>query len=243
MKNLFSEISATSVALDTPPKKELGDFAFSVFPYTKVVQLAPPVLAERVAEALRARPEYFRDVSIMGGYVNFFLTNTAWMELFASLSTENKPANSETVVVDYIGLNIGKPFHIGHLCVPSIGQTIVNLHRHLGYRVIGDNHLGDWGGLFGKLIAGYKKYGNPEKLKADALEHLLEVYIKITADAETDPTIEELCRNEFKKLSEADNENVELWKKFTAYSVEQCNKIIGMIGAKADYAIGESFYE
>lgn len=198
---------------------------------------------EKVAEALRAKPEYFRDVSIMGGYVNFFLTNASWMDLFNSLFIGNKPARNETVVVDYIGMNVGKPFHIGHLCTPTIGQTIVNLHRYLGYRVIGDNHLGDWGGLFGKLIAGYRKYGNPEKLKEDAIEHLLEVYIKITADAEADPAVEELCRNEFRKLSEADPENIELWKEFTSYSIERSNKIVGLIGAKADYAIGESFYE
>lgn len=179
----------------------------------------------------------------MGGYVNFFLTNASWMDIFKNLSTEQKSTKNETVVVDYIGLNIGKPFHIGHLCTPSIGQTIVNLHRHLGYRVIGDNHLGDWGGLFGKLIAGYKKYGNPEILKENAIEHLLEIYIKITADAEADPVVEELCRNEFKRLSEADPENIELWKEFTAYSVKKSNDIMEMIGAKTDYAIGESFYE
>lgn len=239
----FPEVSDPTITLDVPPKKELGDFAFNVFPYAKVTKLAPQAIAEKVAEGLRTHPEHFKDVSIMGGYVNFFLTNASWMDLFASLSTQGKATNNETVVVDYIGLNIGKPFHIGHLCTPSIGQTIINLHRYLGYRVIGDNHLGDWGGLFGKLIAGYKKYGNPEKLKEDAIEHLLEVYIKITADAEADPLVEELCRNEFKKLSEADPENIELWKEFTSYSVERSNDIIGMIGAKPDYAIGESFYE
>ncbi len=180
----FPEVSEPNITLDTPPKKELGDFAFNVFPYVKVTKLAPLVIAEKVAAGLEKHALYFKDVLIMGGYVNFFLTNEAWMGIFNSLSTENKPSNNETVVVDYIGLNIGKPFHIGHLCTPSIGQTIVNIHRHLGYRVIGDNHLGDWGGLFGKLIAGYKRYGNAEKLKENAIEHLLEVYIKITADAE-----------------------------------------------------------
>lgn len=94
----------------------------------------------------------------MGGYVNFFLTNASWMDLFASLSTQGKAANNETVVVDYIGANAGKPLHIGHLCTPSIGQSIVNTHEHLGYTVIGDSHFGDWGGIFGKLIIAYREY-------------------------------------------------------------------------------------
>ncbi|MDD2916775.1 MAG: arginine--tRNA ligase, partial [Candidatus Gracilibacteria bacterium] len=170
-----------TISLDVPPKKELGDFAFNVFPYAKITKLAPPVIAEKIAEGLRNHPKYFKDVSIMGGYVNFFLTNTSWMDMFDALSVVEKLAKNETVVVDYIGLNVGKPFHIGHLCTPSIGQAVVNIHRYLGYKVIGDNHLGDWGGLFGKLIAGYRKYGDPQKLKEDAIEHLLEIYIKITA--------------------------------------------------------------
>lgn len=239
----FPEVSGPTIVLDTPPKKELGDFAFNVFPYAKITKLAPPVIAEKIDEGLRNHLECFKDVSIMGGYVNFFLTNEAWMDVFNSLSTENKSNKGETVVVDYIGLNIGKPFHIGHLCTPTIGQTIINLHRHLGYTVIGDNHLGDWGGLFGKLIAGYKKYGNPVSLKENAIEHLLEVYIKITADGEADSSVEDLCRAEFKKLSEADPENIELWKEFTSYSVAQWNILIKQIGVQADYAIGESFYE
>lgn len=182
--SLVPEVSEPNITLDVPPKKELGDFAFNVFPYAKVTKLAPQVIAEKVAEELKKHSLYFKEVSIMGGYVNFFLTNTSWKDIFNSLSTEQKPTKNKTVVVDYIGLNIGKPFHIGHLCTPSIGQTIVNIHQHLGYRVIGDNHLGDWGGLFGKLIAGYKRYGNAEKLKGNTIEHLLKVYIKITADAE-----------------------------------------------------------
>jgi arginyl-tRNA synthetase len=68
--------------------------------------------------------------------VNFFLTNAAWADIFNTLSTEQKPANNETVVVDYIGANAGKPLHIAHICTPSIGQTIVNVYNHLGFNTI-----------------------------------------------------------------------------------------------------------
>ena len=139
-----------------PPKKELGDFAFNVFPYAKITKLAPPAIAEKIAEGLRNHPEHFKDISIMGGYVNFFLTNKAWMGIFSALSTKNKQKRGETIVVDYIGANAGKPLHIGHICTPSIGQTILNVHEYLGYDVIGDSHFGDWGGIFGKLIYAWK---------------------------------------------------------------------------------------
>lgn len=153
----FPEVVSPTISLDTPPKKELGDFAFNVFPYAKVTKLASPTIAEKIAEGLKNRPEYFKDVSIMGGYVNFFLTNTSWKDIFDTLSTEDKSAKNETVVVDYIGANAGKPLHIGHICTPSIGQAILNTHEYLGYDVIGDSHFGDWGGIFGKLIDIYRE--------------------------------------------------------------------------------------
>jgi len=78
------------------------------------------------------------------------------MNIFSELSTENKQKRGETIVVDYIGANAGKPLHIAHICTPSIGQTIVNVHEHLGYNVIGDSHFCDWGGIFGKIIWAYK---------------------------------------------------------------------------------------
>lgn len=165
--SLFEDPKKSSISLDVPPKKELGDFALNVFPYAKITKLAPPVVAEKFAEGLRNRPEYFKEVSIMGGYVNFFLTNVAWADIFNSLSIEDKPKKNETVVVDYIGANAGKPLHIGHVCTPSIGQTILNTHKYLGYNIIGDSHFGDWGGIFGALICIWK-----ENVKLDKEEHV-----------------------------------------------------------------------
>ncbi|MEI6711811.1 MAG: arginine--tRNA ligase [bacterium] len=65
---------------------------------------------------------------------------------------------NETVIVDYMGANIGKPLHIGHLCTPLFGQATINMLRLMGYMVIADMHQGDWGGIFGKLITGWKYF-------------------------------------------------------------------------------------
>jgi len=83
-----------------------------------------------------------------------------------------KPGKRETIVVDYIGANAGKPLHIGHLCTPSVGQAISNIYRHLGYRVIGDSHFGDWGGIFGKLIWSFNNDGiAPFSTENDKISH------------------------------------------------------------------------
>jgi arginyl-tRNA synthetase len=179
----------------------------------------------------------------MGGYVNFRLAPSIWLSILSEHKICSKSARNETVIVDYIGLNIGKPSHIGHLCTPTIGQTIINTYRYLGFRVIGDNHLGDWGGIFGKLIAAFKLFGNETDLIANPIEYLLSLYIKVTAEAEKDPSIDQRCRDEFKKLTEADPENMELWKRFTTFTLQAVQPQMDLIGAHADYAIGESYYE
>ncbi|EKD30285.1 MAG: hypothetical protein ACD_78C00100G0003 [uncultured bacterium (gcode 4)] len=258
--SLFEDPKKSSISLDVPPKKELGDFALNVFPYAKITKLAPPVVAEKFAEGLRNRPEYFKEVSIMGGYVNFFLTNVAWADIFNSLSIEDKPKKNETVVVDYIGANAGKPLHIGHVCTPSIGQTILNTHKYLGYNIIGDSHFGDWGGIFGALICIWK-----ENVKLDKEEHvnyqlgqygvqyLVAMYQRfhgLISNRSLSPEANEQAdryeaqaREEFKKLSQWDPENVELWKKFTAISISEANKKLEFINVQPQYNIGESFYE
>ena len=86
--------------------------------------------------------------------MNFFLTDSVWLELFQNLVIATKEAiqvsekqstgslrtsrrqEQKTIIVDYIGANAGKPLHIGHICTPSIGQAICNIYRHLGYDVI-----------------------------------------------------------------------------------------------------------
>lgn len=88
--------------------------------------------------------------------MNFFVEKNLFLEEVDNLSLEAKEKKDETIIVDYVGANAGKPLHIGHLCTPSTGQTFINMFRHLGYNVIGDTHFGDWGGIFGQIIYSWK---------------------------------------------------------------------------------------
>jgi arginyl-tRNA synthetase len=130
----------------------------NIFPIVKQAGKAPNIISEEVAKELAKSSNTFRSTSATGGYVNFFLADSVWLELFRDIVSgeQVKPGKKGTIVVDYIGANVGKPLHIGHICTPSIGQTICNVYEHLGYKVIGDSHFGDWGGIFGKLIWGWK---------------------------------------------------------------------------------------
>ena len=139
--------------LSAPPKSEHGEYCFGVFTLAKPLGKSPNIIAEEIAGRLRWDRDNFTQVNVIGGYVNFSCTARIWIDILAVVKDQKKsPDNGKTIVVDYIGANAGKPLHIGHLCTPSVGQTICNIYNHLGYRVIGDSHFGDWGGIFGKLI-------------------------------------------------------------------------------------------
>lgn len=110
--------------------------------------------------------------------------------------------SDDIVCIDFIGVNVGKPGHIGHLCTPTHGQTYANLMRYRGAKVIRDSHFGDWGGIFGKLIVAYHRYSSREALAHDPIDTLFALYVRITAEAEADPQIEQECRDAFVRLSQ-----------------------------------------
>lgn len=251
-----------SPTLSAPPKPEHGEYCFGVFTLAKPLGKAPNIIAEEIAGRLRSDTIHFTQVNTIGGYVNFSSTASVWMDILSSvIYTEMvKPGKWETIVVDYIGANAGKPLHIGHLCTPSIGQAICNIYNHLGYRVIGDSHFGDWGGIFGKIIHGWKEYAKLEweeqnmiHLKQSGIDYIVGIYqwihqqisngILSSEAKKYADEIELKSREEFKKLSLWDPENIELWKLFTEISITGIEKKLELLNVHATYNIGESFYE
>ncbi len=190
IQSLYADISF-SPTLSAPPKPEHGEYCFGVFTLAKPLGKSPNIIAEEIAGRLRSDTNNFTQVNTIGGYVNLSCTAGIWLDILNTISHPKmvKPGGWKTVIVDYIGANAGKPLHIGHLCTPSVGQAICNIHNHLGYRVIGDSHFGDWGGIFGKLIWWWKnieclacfesKYGSYFELKEKNIkwkESRLEIY-------------------------------------------------------------------
>ena len=145
-----------SPTLSAPPKVEHGEYCFGVFTLAKPLGKSPNQIAEEIATVLRKDTIHFTQINTIGGYVNLSCTASVWMDILSQVENQKQEKKNETIVVDYIGANTGKPLHIGHICTPSIGQAICNIYRHLGYDVIGDSHFGDWGGIFGKLIYAWK---------------------------------------------------------------------------------------
>jgi arginyl-tRNA synthetase len=186
---------------------------------------------------------FVTDGNIQGGFVNLFVTDEFYAQELSVWKFPTWEKNNEKIIIDYMGANIGKPLHIGHLCTPLFGQATINLLRTMGYDVTADMHQGDWGGIFGKLITGWKYFGDTDAFEKDPVHHLLEIYVAITEKTEKEPEIEQECRDAFKLLSEGDDASVKLWQQFTEKSLAGVRAVMNDFGAHPDIWIGESFYE
>ena len=150
--------------------------------------------------------------------------------------------NPRTVVIDFSSPNVAKPMHVGHIRSTILGDCLARTLRLLGHQVITDNHIGDWGTQFGKLLVGWKKHLSPAALKADPIAEMERLYKLVNAAGEADEKVLEEARLELVKLQSGDAENLKIWHEMIALSQTQFDTIYGRLGVKFDHSNGESFY-
>ena len=237
------------IEVETPPKNLNADFAVPFFKFAKICKKKPDVLAMEIKEKIDLINTVFERVERNGCYLNFYLKKPEFNKLVISDFNKLKEkygtcfdGKDKTIVIDYSSPNIAKPFSIGHLRSTVIGQAIYNIYKSLGYRVIGDNHLGDWGTQFGKLIFAYKKWGDKAKLQKDPMNESLRIYVKFHDEVKKDKKLIDEAREWFKKLEEGDKKAHEIWELFSKLSINEFNKIYEMLDIKFDETLGESFY-
>lgn len=233
--------------LEQPKSSELGDIAFPAFSLAKTERKAPQAIAAYIAENIDTA--HFDKVVATGPYVNFFLSKA---EISGQVIKEvikdgadygqQNEGNGENVTIDLSSPNIAKPFSVGHLRSTVIGDALSNIFRKIGYNTIKINHLGDWGKQFGLLMVAYKKWGSQEAVEANPIDELLKLYVRINAEIENDPSLDEEGRLWFKKLEDGDPEATELWQWFRDESLTEFNRIYELLGVEFDSLNGEAFY-
>ena len=239
--------TAISNLLEQPKSSDLGDIAFPTFSLAKVERKAPQAIAADIAEKID--PSHFEKVVATGPYVNFFLNKAKISDQVikevikegADYGQQNE-GNGGNITIDLSSPNIAKPFSVGHLRSTVIGDALSNIFRKMGYNTIKINHLGDWGKQFGLLMVAYKKWGNKEAVEANPIDELLQLYVRINAEIENDPALDDEGRLWFKKLEDGDPEATELWQWFRDESLVEFNRIYELLGVEFDSLNGEAFY-
>ena len=234
--------------IEMPKDSKNGDYAFPCFRLAKELKKAPPMIANEIKEKIKIDEELIEKVEVAGGYLNFYIKKDKLANEVLKEMQEAKEygkmdiGNGKNVVIDYSAPNIAKPFHIGHLRSTVIGAALYKIYKYLGYNVIGINHLGDYGTQFGKLIEGYKLWGNEYNIDENPIEELTKIYIRINNLCKEDEKVLEACRDNFKKLEDKDPYCVELWEKFRKASLKEFQKVYDLLGSKFDSWNGEAFY-
>ncbi len=196
--------------IEVPPKKEMWDFAFPTFFLAKELRKNPNIIAQELIEKIEKENNWlFEKIDQAWPYINFFLSKNIYNETFKSIyKKEVKEKHNQKIIIDYIGANVWKPLHIWHMCTPNLWQAIINTYKKLWYDVRWDSHIWDWWIIFWKLIVAYQHFWNEQKLKEDAVEHLFQLYVKITSIIETSQKIQTLWEHIYYILWD-DDEKVE----------------------------------
>ena len=246
--------------VEHPADEGHGDYATNV---AMMMEGNPRELAQRLAEKLK-KSDVLGEVvdlpriEVAGpGFINFWLKEE-WLvgEMKSILDQKknygtNKTGKGKLAIIEYSSPNIAKPFTIGHLRSTVIGDAIANLLEANGWRVLRDNHLGDWGTQFGKQICAIKHWGDIDKIAKSEypVKELVALYVKFHEEAQKDPTLEDEARVWFKKLEDGDKEARELWQKCIDWSWVEFSKIYDLLKIKHSTefnqgrGLGESFFE
>ncbi len=240
----FSDWSKLFIQRTNDP--QFGDFQtnFAMI-NSKVFGKQPKIIAEEIKNSVC--DPIIEKVEIAGpGFINIFLKNEAVCEIIKNSDAAGWDFSfidrSGDIIIDYSAPNIAKQMHIGHLRSTVIGDSLKRIFRFMGFSVIGDNHIGDWGTPFGKLIVGFRKWLDSAAYEANPIEELERLYVLFAQKEEEDPELGDLARLELTKLQSGDPDNRKLWKEFVDISIKEYNKLYDRMDISFDTWHGESFY-
>ncbi len=238
----------TAVYVTTVNDPRFGDYQTNVAMLlakaekTNPRQLAAKVVADLDVSDLCETPE------IAGaGFINFRLKPEFLARQLRAIMDDPKhgvptAAKPRNIVIDFSSPNVAKPMHVGHIRSTILGDALARIARFLGHKVTTDNHVGDWGTQFGKVIYGWKHFRDDAALATGPINELVRLYKEANALSESDPQVLATCREELVKLQGGDAENLAIWKETVALSWKEFESMYDLLDIRFDHHLGESFY-
>jgi len=248
VSELHPDADLQTIQVRPCPEPKFGDYqSNSLMALARTKKLNPRQLATAVHARLDVS-EWCQSVEIAGaGFLNFKLKPEAISKALSQAFAKNLPlfektSVQRTVVVDFSSPNVAKPMHVGHIRSTILGDSLARTFRFLGHRVVTDNHIGDWGTQFGKLLVGWKTDLDQDRLEKNPIAEMERLYKKINAAADADPAVLEKAREELVLLQKGDATNLEIWRQMIALSQHQFDTVYSRLGIRFDHTLGESFY-
>jgi len=218
LKSVLPDADTTAVLIRPCPDPTFGDYqSNALIALAKQRKLNPRQLAGDVLAKLDVGSTCEKVELAGAGFLNFRLRHSAVeTALSEALRGEHlffeKTNTPRTIVVDFSSPNVAKPMHVGHIRSTILGDSLARTFRLLGHQVITDNHIGDWGTQFGKLLVGWKRHLDKAALATDPIGEMERLYKLVNAASEADPKVLEEARQQLVKLQGGDPENLQIWR-------------------------------
>ncbi len=245
---VLPDADTASLLVRPCPDPKFGDYqSNALMSLAKTRKMNPRQLATDVVAKLDVS-QWCEKVEIAGaGFLNFrvkpdAITQTLQSAFRGEHLFYTKANQPRTIVIDFSSPNVAKPMHVGHIRSTGIGDSLQRVLRLLGHHVVTDNHIGDWGTQFGKLVVGWKELLDRATLESDPIGEMERLYKLVNAQCDADPARLELAKQELVKLQAGDPDNLAIWKEMIRLSQVQFDTIYGRLGVKFDHTLGESFY-
>lgn len=251
LKNRYSEIIYKETGITgivQEPKKANADLAIPLFTLSKNLNKNIKEVYDLLVPLFKEEKE-IENISFENGFLNISLNKVVVSKEVLLEINKNKnsyanlESNKKVIFIDYSSPNIAKNFSVGHLRSTVIGNSLKNIYLKRGYKVIGENYLGDWGTQFGKMVVAYKLWGDDEIIKKNPVSELQKLYVKFHEEVENDPSLEDKARQVFKEMEENHNEEyLRIWKYFRDESLVEFDKLYKLLNVSFDLNNGEAFY-
>ena len=230
-KDSSTHFSINDILMETPPKQELGDIAFPLFPFSRVLKISPDKIAKLLLEEIEKEELLKGKAKIAGPYLNIFLDKK---DLTTSIITKilnekdsygkSEILKEKKVMVEFSGPNTNKPLHLGHLRNDVIGESVCRLLKFCGADIYRVNIINNRGVHICKSMFAYKVLANgktpdSEHMKSD---HFVgDLYVAFHNYSKEHPEAEDEVKNMLKEWEEGSNEELmKLWKQMNDWALE-----------------------
>ncbi len=235
------------VIIEKPPRSELGDIAFPMFPYARLFKESPQKIAEAVARKLKSTENA---VSVTGSYVNIKLARSQLgseiMEQVAAKGNSygsNNTLNNERIILEFSCPNTNKPLHLGHLRNDAIGESVARILKACDAHVFKVNLINDRGIHICKSMLAYQKFGEnktPAEMKVKSDHFVGDFYVKFSRWAKEEPAAEEQAGSLLKAWENGEQDVLDLWKRMNRWAIEGIEETYRETGVSFDKVYYES---
>jgi arginyl-tRNA synthetase len=246
-----SQIDEADVIVERPPKPELGDLGFPLFPFARVFRTAPQAIAEAAAARLQESGAAGGDrIETAGPYVNVHIDRDSYARsVFDAVEAEgddygrNTSRGGQRVMVEFSAPNTNKPLHLGHLRNDAIGESVARVVEASGAEVRKVNLVNDRGIHICKSMLAYREFGNgetPESTGEKPDKFVGDFYVRFANWAQRDPTAEERAREMLQQWEKGDPDTLDLWKTMNDWAVRGIQQTYRRTGVSFDDIYYES---